>query len=239
VAKRNHRGGLEGKGKVNAVEKRKRPVSEADSKARKQKRGEEVGGEGAGGGSVKNKRAIAKCPHNRERSKCKQCGGSGICEHNADNAVQEMRRCSKLPAEPSKELVQAMRRAEHLRAQPHKKTVQGTRRVGHLRAQPQKKHVQAMRPGRGGHLREQSPKEKLQAVRRVKHLRAQPPKKQVREVLQTTPKCSDGGICSTTASAQRRGTKEGRGEAAKDFSTFFFAPWLTKIIFNTFCPFLF
>jgi len=64
-------GGLEGKGKENAVEKRKRPVSEADSKARKQKWGEEVGGEGAGGGAVKNKRAVAKCPHNRERSKCK------------------------------------------------------------------------------------------------------------------------------------------------------------------------
>jgi hypothetical protein len=138
-------------------------VSEADSKARKQKRGEEVGGEGAGGGSVTNKRAIAKCPHNRERSKCKQCGGSGICEHNADDAVQEMRRYSKVPAEPSKELVQAMRRAEHLRAQPHKKTVQGTRRVGHLRAQPQKRTVQAM----GRDERAQPPKKPVQAMRRV------------------------------------------------------------------------
>ncbi len=79
---KHNRGGLEGKGKEKAVEKRKCPVSEADSRARKQQRGEEVGGEGAGGGAVKNKRAIAKCPHNRRRSQCKQCGGASICEHN-------------------------------------------------------------------------------------------------------------------------------------------------------------
>jgi hypothetical protein len=74
-------GGLEGKGKGKAVEKRKCPVSETDSKARKQQRGEEVGGEGAGGSAMKNKRAIAKCTHNRQKSKCKQCGGGSICEH--------------------------------------------------------------------------------------------------------------------------------------------------------------
>jgi hypothetical protein len=39
-------GGLECKGRGNSVEKRKCPVSEADSKARKQQRGEEVGGNG-------------------------------------------------------------------------------------------------------------------------------------------------------------------------------------------------
>jgi len=31
---------------------------------------------------VKRKRKGYKCPHNRQKSKCKECKGSGICEHN-------------------------------------------------------------------------------------------------------------------------------------------------------------
>ena len=34
-------------------------------------------GQGRAGGVVKRKR----CEHGRERSRCKDCGGSGICEH--------------------------------------------------------------------------------------------------------------------------------------------------------------
>jgi len=40
-------------------ETRKCPVSETDNRVRKQKRGEEVGGEGVGGGTVENKRTIS------------------------------------------------------------------------------------------------------------------------------------------------------------------------------------
>jgi hypothetical protein len=88
LSNKRKKGGLEGKGKEKAVGKRNFrfardfPVSEADSTARKQQRGEEMGGEWAGGGAVKNKRVMAKCPHNRQRSQCKQCDGSSICEHN-------------------------------------------------------------------------------------------------------------------------------------------------------------
>jgi hypothetical protein len=38
------------------------------------------GRDGVGGGDVKKGRA--KCPHHRQRNKCKSCGGSSICEHN-------------------------------------------------------------------------------------------------------------------------------------------------------------
>ena len=42
-------------------------------------------GEGLGGDGVKAQagqgRARKRCEHGRERSKCKDCGGSGICEH--------------------------------------------------------------------------------------------------------------------------------------------------------------
>jgi hypothetical protein len=76
--------GFTGKGKGEAVEKRKRPLSEGVGTAGKAQRGEEVGGAGAGGGAVK--KARAKCPHNRQRSQCKECGGAGICEHNRERS---------------------------------------------------------------------------------------------------------------------------------------------------------
>jgi len=63
-----------------AGEKRKRPLSEGAGTARKAQRGEGVGGAGGGGGAVK--KGGGKCPHNRQRSKCKECGGASICEHN-------------------------------------------------------------------------------------------------------------------------------------------------------------
>jgi hypothetical protein len=85
-----------GKGKEQAVEKRKRSVSDAGSRATKQQRGEGEGGEGGCGGAVKkdsakgqhNRRkaiecnSLCICEHNCQRSSCKQCGSSSICEHN-------------------------------------------------------------------------------------------------------------------------------------------------------------
>jgi hypothetical protein len=83
----HNQGGFNGKGKEEAVEKITIPVPEpeASSLARQHKQGE--GGSrgleaGAGGGSVRK-----KCPHNRQRSRCKECGGSGICEHNRQRSV--------------------------------------------------------------------------------------------------------------------------------------------------------
>ena len=78
-------GGFNGKGKEEAVEKGTIPVPEASSLARQQKHGEGGSrglGAGAGGGPVRK-----KCPHNRQRSRCKECGGSGICEHNRQRSV--------------------------------------------------------------------------------------------------------------------------------------------------------
>jgi hypothetical protein len=72
--------GFRDKGKGEAVEKRERALSEEAGTTGKAQREEGVGGAGAGGGAVK--KGGAKCPHNRERSRCKPCGGSGICEHN-------------------------------------------------------------------------------------------------------------------------------------------------------------
>ena len=53
-------------------------VLEANSLARQQKQGEggsRVLGTGTGGGSVRKKSQI-------QRSRCKECVGSGMCEHN-------------------------------------------------------------------------------------------------------------------------------------------------------------
>jgi hypothetical protein len=79
---------FKGKGKEGAVEQKKRPVSEEGNMARKQSgegvggEGEGVGGEGAGASPLKKKQKRTLCPHNRQRSRCVQCGGSSICEHN-------------------------------------------------------------------------------------------------------------------------------------------------------------
>jgi hypothetical protein len=91
-------GSFQGKGKEEAVEKRKRPSSEEANEAQEQQHEEEVGGSRASGEVEKKK--SAKCPHNRQRSQCwqsegsstcehrrilrlcKQCNGLGICEHN-------------------------------------------------------------------------------------------------------------------------------------------------------------
>jgi hypothetical protein len=55
-------------------------LSEKADTARKKQHGQGVDGAGAGGGAMK--KGSAKCPHNRQRSKCKSCGGAGICDHN-------------------------------------------------------------------------------------------------------------------------------------------------------------
>jgi hypothetical protein len=76
--------GFQGQGKgeacyklgYKAVENRKPSFVRGAAKAQ---RGEGVGRAGAGGGAVK--KGGAKCPHIRQRSKCKQCGGASICEH--------------------------------------------------------------------------------------------------------------------------------------------------------------
>jgi len=35
----------------------------------------------AGGAEPNKKNARSRCPHDRDRSRCKECGGSGICQH--------------------------------------------------------------------------------------------------------------------------------------------------------------
>ena len=46
---------------------------------KEQARSNRVKGNDEGGGAAKTQHS--KCPHQRERSKCKECGGSGICPH--------------------------------------------------------------------------------------------------------------------------------------------------------------
>jgi hypothetical protein len=78
-AKHKPQGSFQGKGKEEALEKRKRPLSEEGNKAQEQLHEEGVGGSSASSEAAKIKRA--KCPHNREKSQCWQCEGSSTCEH--------------------------------------------------------------------------------------------------------------------------------------------------------------
>jgi hypothetical protein len=77
---KDKQGSFQGKGKEEAVEKRKRPLSEEAYEDQEQQHEEGVGCSRASGEAAKKK--CAKCEHNRERSTCKQCGGASICEHN-------------------------------------------------------------------------------------------------------------------------------------------------------------
>ena len=59
----------------------------AESAGARGERQAERGGDGKCRRQGREKRARvtqqqSKCPHNRERSKCKDCGGASICEHN-------------------------------------------------------------------------------------------------------------------------------------------------------------
>ncbi len=72
-------GSFQGKGKEEAVEKRKRPLFEEGNEAQTQQHEEGVGGSRASSEGAKKKRA--KCPHNRQQSQCWQCEGSSTCEH--------------------------------------------------------------------------------------------------------------------------------------------------------------
>ena len=67
-------------GKEEAVGKRKRPLSEAAGSAGKVQCGKGMDREGEGGGVVM--KGDEKCPHNRQRSLCKECDEVGIYEHN-------------------------------------------------------------------------------------------------------------------------------------------------------------
>jgi hypothetical protein len=49
------------------------------SSTRKRRRREEA--DAAGAGASKKKKPRSVCPHQRERSKCKECGGASICQH--------------------------------------------------------------------------------------------------------------------------------------------------------------
>ena len=76
---KHKQGSFEGKGKEEAVEKRKRPLFEEGNETQKQQQEQGVGGGRASGEAGKKKRA--KCPHNRQNSQCWQCEGSSTCEH--------------------------------------------------------------------------------------------------------------------------------------------------------------
>jgi hypothetical protein len=73
--------GFQGRAKGENGEE-KSPLSDGASTklAGKAQRGKGVDGVGPGGCAVK--KGDAECLHNRQRSKCKQCGWSSICEHN-------------------------------------------------------------------------------------------------------------------------------------------------------------
>ncbi len=115
--------GVQGKGTGEAVENRKRPLSEGADTGGKAQRWQGVGG--------------------GRRRRC-QKGARKVPAQPRKKYAQGMRWGEHLRAQPPKKQLQAMLRGEHLRAQPQKKQVQAMRRVKHLCGQPQKKQVQAI-----------------------------------------------------------------------------------------------
>jgi hypothetical protein len=81
-------GSFQGQGKGEAVEKRKRPLSEEGNQAQEQQHEDGVSGSSASGETAKKKRA--KYPHNRTKSQCWHCEGLSTCEHR-----QILRLCKK------------------------------------------------------------------------------------------------------------------------------------------------
>ena len=54
------------------------------SSTRKRRRREEADEAGAGASNKKKPRSV--CPHQGERSKCKECGGASICQHQRERS---------------------------------------------------------------------------------------------------------------------------------------------------------
>ena len=54
-------------------------ASVSNSSVRKRRRGEEA--DKAGADTAKKKKPHSVCPHQRQRSQCKECGGASICQH--------------------------------------------------------------------------------------------------------------------------------------------------------------
>ena len=83
------------------------------------------------------------CEYIRKRSTCKECNGSSICEQNRQKSRRKHCGGSGI-CEHNRQRsgCKSMRRGEHLRAQPPKNQAQAMRRVGHhLRAQQPKEQV--------------------------------------------------------------------------------------------------
>jgi hypothetical protein len=73
------------KRKSQSTGKRASLVQEEGNKAQKKQHGVEVGSSRGSVGEATNlKKKCAKCPYNRQRIRCKEYGGSGICEHNRE-----------------------------------------------------------------------------------------------------------------------------------------------------------
>ena len=60
------------------------------------------------------KRVIAKCPHGRQRSFCKECGGSQICEHGRQRSI-----CKECNTPERYKKVRAQKRAANHKHRAH------------------------------------------------------------------------------------------------------------------------
>jgi hypothetical protein len=108
----------------------------------------------AGGAAQKKPRSV--CPHQRQRSRCKECMGG---EH--------------LPAPAPKERMQGVRGGEHLPAPAPEEQMQGVQGGGHLPASAPEERIQGVRAGE--HLPAPAPEEHMQGVRGGEHLPAPAP----------------------------------------------------------------
>ena len=73
------------------------------------------------------------CPHGRQRYKCKECGGKGICEHGRQrNTVQGVRWVMQSASTVVGAIVQGVRWVINLRARSSALYMQGVRWVCNL-----------------------------------------------------------------------------------------------------------
>ena len=91
-------------------------------------------GEADTAGGAAQKKPHSVCPHQRQMSRCKQCGGSGICPHKRERSACKECGGEHLPAPAPKEQMQALRGGRHLPAPAHQERMQGVRGGEHLPA---------------------------------------------------------------------------------------------------------
>ena len=103
-------------------------------------------GEADATGGAEHKKPLSLCPHQRERSLCKECGGASICPHQCKRST--CKECGRASICPHQRQRSRCKECGGAGICPHQR-MQGVRGRLHLRPPPSEEHVQGLQATQG------------------------------------------------------------------------------------------